>query len=87
MVARWRGAVIVAMVVEVVRAGGHHCHIGGGRRAIVGHPSGCGREWVIQVDVVAVPLTLVVGRPGGSSGCLVNKSSSRWCASSMPVIG
>ena len=79
--------VVVAMVVEVVRAGGHHHHIGGGRRAIVGRPSGRGREWVVQVDVVAAPLTLVVGRPGGSSGHLVDKSLSRWCASSTPVIG
>ena len=85
--ARRHDAVVVAMVVEVVRAGGHHRHIGGGRCAIVGHPSGRGREWVVQVDVVAAPLTLVVGCPGGSSGCLVDKSSSRWCASSMPVIG
>ena len=79
--------VVVAMVVEVVRAGGHHCHIGGGRRAIVGRPSGRGREWVVQVDVVATPLMLVVGRPGGSSGRLVDKSSSRWCTSSTLVIG
>ena len=87
MVARRRGAVVVAMVVEVVRAGGRHRHIGGGQHAIVGRLSGRGWEWVVQVDVVAAPLTLVVGRPGGSSGRLINKSSSRWCASSTPVIG
>ena len=87
MVARRRGAVVVAMVVEVVRAGGRHRHIGGGRCAIVGHLSGRGWEWVVQVDMVAVPLTLVVGHPGGSSGRLIDKLSSRWCASSMLVIG
>ena len=87
MVARRRGAVVVVMVVEVVRASGRHRHIGGGRRAIVGRLSGRGREWVVQVDMVAAPLMLVVGCPGDSSGRLVDKSLSRWCASSMPVIG
>ena len=49
--------VVVAMVVEVVRAGGHHCHIGGGRCAIVGHLSGRGREWVVQVVRCHAPNT------------------------------
>ena len=49
--------VVVAMVVEVVRAGGHHCHIGGGRHAIVGCLSGHGQEWVVQVVRCHAPNT------------------------------
>ena len=49
--------VVVAMVVEVVRAGGRHRHIGGGRHTIVGRPSGRGREWVVQVVRCHAPNT------------------------------